>query len=66
MNVLNVIFPAALPLRWRPSCKDAPSIYVAMDLHILLIRAQNTVDFPIGGHVNVLSDYKETGPDNLF
>ena len=44
---------------------DIP-IYVAMDLHILLIRAQNTVDFPIGGHVNVLSDYKETGPDNLF
>ena len=23
--------------------------------------AQTTVDFPIGGHVNVLSDYKETG-----
>ena len=21
------------------------------------------VDFPIGGHVNVLSDYKETGPE---
>ena len=26
-------------------------------------RAQSTVDFPIGGHVNVLSDYKETGPE---
>ena len=25
--------------------------------------AQSTVDFPIGGHVNVLSDYKETGPE---
>ena len=29
-------------------------------------RAQSTVDFPIGGHVNVLSDYKETGPENFF
>ena len=27
------------------------------------IRAQSTVDFPIGSHVNVLSDYKETGPE---
>ena len=27
-----------------------------------LIRAQSTVDVPIG-HVNVLSDYKETGPE---
>ena len=27
------------------------------------LRAQSTVDFPIGGHVNVLSDYKETGPE---
>ena len=27
-------------------------------------RAQSTVDFPIGGHVNVLSDYKETGSEN--
>ena len=24
-------------------------------------RAQSTVDCPVGGHVNVLSDYKETG-----
>ena len=24
------------------------------------LRAQSAVDFPIGGHVNVLSDYKET------
>ena len=24
---------------------------------------ESTVDFPIGGHVNVLSDYKETGPE---
>ena len=23
----------------------------------------STVDFPIGGHVNVLSDYEETGPE---
>ena len=23
-------------------------------------QAQSTVDLPIGGHVNVLSDYKET------
>ena len=23
------------------------------------------VDFLIGGHVNVLSDYKETGPENF-
>ena len=29
-------------------------------------QAQSTVDFPIGGHVNVLSDYKETGPENFF
>ena len=29
-------------------------------------RAQGTVDVPIGGHVNVLSDYKETGPEKLF
>ena len=29
-------------------------------------RAQSTVDFPTGGHVNVLSDYMETGPDNFF
>ena len=29
----------------------------------LCSRAQSTVDFPIGGHVNVLSDYKETGPE---
>ena len=28
--------------------------------------AQSTVDFNIGGHVNVLSDYKETGPDHFF
>ena len=27
---------------------------------------QSTVDFPIGGHVNVLSDYKETGPENVL
>ena len=25
------------------------------------LRAQSTVGFPIGGHVNVLSDYKENG-----
>ena len=30
------------------------------------LRAQSTVDFPIGGHVNVLSDYKETGPEKNF
>ena len=24
------------------------------------------VDFPIGGHVNGLSDYQETGLENLF
>ena len=28
--------------------------------------AQSTVDFPIGGQVNVLSDYKETGPKKIF
>ena len=27
------------------------------------IRAQSIVSFPIGGHVNVLSDYKETVPE---
>ena len=27
--------------------------------------AQSTVDFHIGGHVNVLSDYKETGPEHI-
>ena len=27
------------------------------------IWAQSTVDFPVGGHVDVLSDYKETGPE---
>ena len=32
----------------------------------MLARTQSTVGFAIGGHVNVLSDYKETGPDNLF
>ena len=26
-------------------------------------RAQRTVDFPIGGHVNILLDYKETVPE---
>jgi hypothetical protein len=41
----------------------APSISVAMELPNPVIRAQSTVDFPIGGHVNVLSDYKETGPE---
>ena len=30
------------------------------------LKAQSTVDFPIGGHVNVLSDYKETVPENFF
>ena len=30
------------------------------------LRAQSTVDFPIGGHVTVLSDYKETGPENFL
>ena len=30
---------------------------------VCVSRAQSTVDFPIGGHVNVLSDYKETGPE---
>ena len=44
----------------------APSIYVAMELPNPVIRAQSTVDFPIGDHVNVLSDYKKTGPDTLF
>ena len=34
-----------------------------MELPNPVIRAQSTVDFPIGGHVNVLSDYKETGPE---
>ena len=28
--------------------------------------AQSTVDFPVGGHVNVLSDYKETGADDFI
>jgi len=27
-------------------------------------RVQNTVEFPIGRYVNVLSDYKETVPEN--
>ena len=48
--------------------KMAPSISVAMELPNPVIRAQSTVDFPIDGHVNVLSDYKpkETGPENCF
>ncbi len=29
-------------------------------------RAQSPVGFPIGGRVNVLSDYKETVPENCF
>ena len=29
-------------------------------------RARSTVSFPIGGHVNVLSDYNETVPENLL
>ena len=45
------------------NAKMAPSISVAMELPNPVIRAQSTVDFPIGGHVNVLSDYKETGPE---
>ena len=28
-------------------------------------RTQSTVAFPIGGHVNVLSDYKETVPEKI-
>ena len=43
----------------------APTISVAMELPNPDIRAQSTVDFPIGGHVNVLSDYKETGPETI-
>ena len=31
--------------------------------HMTAIWAQSTVDFPVGGHVDVLSDYKETGPE---
>ena len=27
---------------------------------------QGTVDFPIGGHVNNLLDYKENGSENFF
>ena len=38
----------------------AASNYVVMELPNPVIRAQSTVDFPIGGHVNVLSNYKET------
>ena len=33
---------------------------------VMASRTQSTVGFPIGGHVNVLSDYKETGPENCF
>ena len=44
----------------------APSISVAMALPNPVIRAQSTVDFPIGDPVNILSDYKETGPENIF
>ena len=43
----------------------APSIYVAMELPNPVIRAQSTVDFPIGGHVNILSDYKETERETI-
>ena len=43
----------------------APSISVAMELPNPVIRAQNTVDFPIGGHGNILSDYKETVPEKI-
>ena len=30
------------------------------DLYMYLYIIQNTVGFPTGGHVNVLSDYKKT------
>ena len=29
-------------------------------------RTQSTVDFPTGGDVNVLSDYKETEPEKIL
>ena len=32
----------------------------------LQCSAQSTVGFPFGGHVNVLSDYKETLPEKMF
>ena len=35
----------------------------AIIIHAIAYRAQSTVDFPIGGHVNVLSDCKETAPE---
>ena len=36
--------------------------------HFAVIRAQGSVSFPSGGHVNVLSDYKETvfERENIF
>ena len=43
-----------------------PSISVAMELPNPVIRAQSIVDLTISGHVNVLFDYKETGPENIF
>ena len=29
----------------------------------MIYRPQGTVSFPIGGHVNILSDYNETVPE---
>ena len=31
----------------------------------MIYWAQSTVSFPTGGHVNVLSDYKETVPEKI-
>ena len=36
------------------------------DIFLVTSWARSTVDFPIGDHVNVLSDYKETGTENYF
>ena len=29
-------------------------------------RVQHTATFPIGGHINVLHDYKKTGPSQIL
>ena len=50
---------------------SAPAFYLIALVGISCVQcvtnqaswAQSTVDFPIGCHVNVLSDYKETGPE---
>ena len=76
-GLLNSCFPHALSLSFKLALALTIHIGICSGLSDVVIitkpptgtvscphcRAQSTVDFPIGGHVNVLSDYKETGPE---